>query len=154
MPQPQGKQVRLDITPFNGALSSADDDVQKALETLDQAVQKGVRNTVPTTDATVTTIATIPITDDTVVDIEVKVVGRRTTVSQDGGAFKREVTVFRQGGGGATIIGQVTTTRTRKSDPQWDVTIIVSGNDVLVQVQGDAAQAVNWLSLHSLIEIA
>ena len=39
MAQPRGKQVALDTTNFNGALSSADDEVQKALETLDDAVQ-------------------------------------------------------------------------------------------------------------------
>lgn len=36
MPRPFGKQVRLDSSEFSGVLSTADDDVQKALETVDQ----------------------------------------------------------------------------------------------------------------------
>lgn len=153
MPQPKGKQVALDTTTFDGALASADDTAQKALETLDDAVQKGARNAVTTTDATLTTIATIAITDNRVVEIKAIVVGRRTDAA-DRGAFIRQATVFREAAGGATIVGSVTTTRTRKSDPQWDVEINVSGNNVLIQVKGDAAQTVNWKSLHTLLEVA
>lgn len=153
MPQPKGKQVALDTTNFDGALASADDTAQKALETLDDAVQKGARNAVTTTDATLTTIATIAITDNRVVEIKAIVVGRRTDAA-DRGAFIRQATVFREAAGGATIVGSVTTTRTRKSDPQWDVEINVSGNNVLIQVKGDAAQTVNWKSLHTLLEVA
>lgn len=153
MPNPHTKQVQTDTVPFGGALSSADDSAQKALETLDRAVPKGDRNTVQTTDATVTTIATIAIPDDTVVEVTVTVVGRRTDAAQRG-AFVRQATVFRENPGAATLSGNVTTTRTRPNGTPWKVTLIVSGNNLLVQVQGEAAKTVNWKSQHSVVEVA
>lgn len=152
MPQPKGKQVELDTANFDGALSSADDTAQKALETLDEAVIEAVRNTVTTTDGTVTTIATIPITDDTIVEVRVIVVGRRTDAADRGG-FIRLATVFREAAGGATLEGTVTTARTRTSDAAWDVTVTVSGNNLLVRVQGAAAKTVNWKSHVTMLEV-
>lgn len=152
MPQPKGKQVELDTTPFNGALSSADGDTQSAFETLDDAVQNGGLNTVTTTDATLTTIATIPIPDDTVVEIKATVVGRRTDAA-DRGLFIRQASVFREAAGAATLEGNVTTTRTRKSDPQYDVELNVSGNNLLVQVRGDTGHTLNWKSHHMILEV-
>jgi hypothetical protein len=38
MPKPKGKQIELDTANFDKVLSSADDDVQKAMETLDENV--------------------------------------------------------------------------------------------------------------------
>lgn len=152
MPQPKGKQIELDTTNFDGALSSADGDTQSALETLDDAVQDGGLNTVSTTDATLTTIATIAIPDDTVVEITATVVGRRTNAA-DRGAFIRQATVFREAAGSATLEGSVTTTRSRKSDPQYDVEINVSGNNVLIQVQGDTGHNMNWKSHHTILEV-
>lgn len=152
MAQPKGKQVELDTTNFDGALSSADDDAQAALETLDDAVQNGGLNTVTTTDATLTTIATIPIPDDTVVEIKATVVGRRTDAA-DRGLFIRQASVFREAAGAATLVGNVTTTRTRKSDPQYDAELNVSGNNLLVQVRGDTGHTVNWKSHHTILEV-
>ncbi len=152
MPRPAAKQIALDTTNFDGALSSADSDAQTAFETLDDAIQEGGLNTVSTTDATLTTIATIAITDDTVVEIKATVVGRRTNAADRGG-FIRQATVFREAAGSATLEGSVTTTRSRKSDPQYDVEINVSGNNALIQVQGDTAHNINWKSHHTIIEV-
>lgn len=153
MPKPHAKQLQTDITNFDGVLSSADDTVQKALETLDDAVQEGGLNTVQTTDATLTTIATIPIPDDTVVEVFVTVVARRIDAAQRG-AFIRQATVFRENPGGATLSGTVTTSRTRPLGTQLKVQLNVSGNDLLVQVQGEALKTINWKSHHTVLEVA
>lgn len=152
MTQPAGKQIRLDTANFNGALSSADDTTQKAMETLDDAVQEGELNTVQTTDATLTTIATLAIPDDTVAEVLVTVVARRTDAAQRG-AFIRQATVFREAAGAATLSGQVTTTRTRPPGTPLKVELNVSGNNLLVQVQGEALKTINWKSHHTILEV-
>ena len=106
-----------------------------------------VVNTVTTTTATETTIATISIADDTVVLIEASVVGRRTNAADRGG-FIRRALAYREGGGGATRQGSVNTDFTRRSDGDWDVTIDVSGNDARIRVTGVAGHTINWKSRH------
>ncbi len=112
-----------------------------------------VKNEISTTDATVTTIATIPIPDDTAVWIETNILARRTDVAGRG-KWKRGALVYREGGGGATMEGGVWTPLTIKSaiPSVWDVDIIVSGNNALIQVTGAAAQSLDWTSRHIIEE--
>lgn len=112
-----------------------------------------VRNALATTDATVTTIATIPIPDDTAVWIETNIQNRRTDVAGRG-KWKRGALIYREAAGAATMEGGVWTPLTIKSaiPAVWDVDIIVSGNNALIQVTGAAAQSLNWTSRHTLEE--
>ena len=108
-------------------------------------------NSLSTTDATVTTIATIPIPDDTAVWIEVDVIARRTNAA-DRGKWKRGALVYRESAGAATREGSVWTPLTIKSDAAWDVDIAVSGNNALIRVTGAAGHDLNWTSRHVLEE--
>lgn len=107
-----------------------------------------ITNTVTTTDATVTTIATIPITDDTINLIEAHIVGRRTDAA-DRAAYIRIALVFREAAGSATLEGTVNTQFTRESSAAFDATIVVSANNALVQVTGEVAKTINWECKHT-----
>ena len=110
-------------------------------------------NTVTTTDATVTTIATIAIPDNTVVLIKVDVTGRRTDAADRAG-YMRNAVVFREAAGAATIQGTIDSPLTRESSAPWDATISVSGNNAIITVKGAAANTINWKSTHTTQEIA
>ena len=45
-------------------------------------------------------------------------------------------------------------TFTRESDNGWNADIQVSGNNILLRVEGDAAQTVNWESTHRTFDVA
>lgn len=153
MPRPDAKQVRTNVANFDGALASADDTVQKALDTLDDAVAKSVTNPVTTTDATVTTITTIPIPDDTVVLIDVYIVGRRTNAAGRA-VYVRRAVVFREAAGAAAIQGSVDSPLTRESSGGYNATIAVSGNNAIVTVRGLAAHTINWKARHTVDSVA
>jgi len=110
------------------------------------------RNTVTTSDATLTTIATIPLTDNTVYFINVDIVARRTD-APDRAVYKRYRAFYREGGGGATALGAMRNRFTEESDTSWTVQMNVSGNNVLIQVQGAAAKNVNWAANYSVQEV-
>lgn len=109
--------------------------------------------TVTTTDNTVTTIATIPIADDTVVFIHAETVARQTNAANRAG-YVREAVVFREGGGGATLEGAVSTPFTRESDGGWNNTIAVTGNDAIITVEGDAGATVNWRTCYHTRDVS
>jgi hypothetical protein len=140
VPRPAAKQLQTDTSNFDGVLSSADDDVQKALETLDEQSKSAP---VTTTDATLTTIATIPISDNTVVLIEGRIVGRRTDAAGRA-IYVRRATVYREAAGAATIQGSVDSPYSRETTGGYNATIAVSGNNALIQVRGAAAHTINW----------
>ncbi len=105
-----------------------------------------------TTDGTITTVITYPVKDDSVVGIEAWMLGRRTDV--DGRAFYiRKANVFREAAGSATFLGQVDTTLTRESSGGYNATMTVSGNNLLLQVQGNAGQTLNWKVYYRLLEV-
>ena len=109
-------------------------------------------STVSTTDATSTTIATIPITDDSVNIIDVRCLARRTDVDESAGYVRRAI-VFRRAGGGATLLGSQDPQFSRENDNQWDFNIVVSSNDVLLQVTGRAGRNIDWQSFHEIRNI-
>lgn len=74
------------------------------------------------------------------------VVARQTaggagTVGQ-GAAYVR-VYMVRRIGGTTTFLGSETTT-TKENDANWDCIFELSGNDVLLSVQGVADQTITW----------
>jgi hypothetical protein len=109
-----------------------------------------VTNTVMTSDATLTTIATIPIVADHGVLIEVKVAGFRTNGVDQGFYVRRAGYVNR--GGTVTRMGNIQTDFTRESTPSYNVTFTISGTDVLIQVLGETGHDVEWTSRHFLVD--
>ena len=100
---------------------------------------------ISTTDNTVTTIATIAIPDDTVVAFNTSALGVRTN-GADQAIYVRQALVFRRGGGPAVLQGSVQNVWTNESDPSWEFTVIVSGNDALVRVRGANGKDVDWIA--------
>ena len=108
-----------------------------------------VSNTVTTSDATVTTLATIAIPDDTAVLIDASIISRRTDAADRGGYLRRAL-VFREAAGSATLQGNIDTPFTRESSGPWNVTIDVNGDDARIRVTGQAGKTIHWRSEHSL----
>lgn len=106
--------------------------------------------TVQTTDATVTTIATIPISDPETVQIDAMFVALRTTTDHAG--YLRRAVAYRRGGG-ATLLGIVDTPLTRETDNQYNATISVVGNNLLLQVQGRAGHTVDWKVRYKIVRV-
>lgn len=111
-----------------------------------------VANAVTTTDGVFTTIATIPIPDDTVVQVRANVVARRTDAADSVHAII-QVGVFREAAGVATLIGGFNLALLQGTGA-GDVQFVVSGNDLLLQVEGAAAETFNWKSEHELLSVA
>ena len=153
--QAAAKQIAVDTANLDVVMGAGDTDLQTALESIDESGRRGdgVLNTVTTTDGVATTIATIPIPDDTVVHLQCKVVARRTD-STDRGVYRREAAIFREAAGAATKVGNTNSLFTRESDNQWDVTIVVSGNNALVQVEGRTGRTINWKCQHHVLGVA
>lgn len=108
-------------------------------------------NTVSTTDGTVTTIETIAIADDTVVEIVAEIVGRRTDASDRIGGIIR-ATVFREAAAGVVVEG--TSKDFAASQAQYDLNIVGSGNNALIQVTGRAAHNLNWRSVSKVNSVS
>lgn len=109
-----------------------------------------VENTVSTTDATVTTIATIPVPDDTVVFVRAHIVGFCTNVDA-GAGYHITGGVFRRGGGPAFLTG--VSGPSHETEWQWNATMAVSGNNLLITVAGLAARSINWKSSHITVQV-
>lgn len=103
MPKTQGKQIGLDTATFDNALSSADDDVQTALETLDDKTSAGGKTALTTTDATLTDAVTIALADGEAVLIEAHIAGRETSgvAPFDMAGYVRRAVVVRRGAAAA-----------------------------------------------------
>lgn len=106
-------------------------------------------NIVTTVNAVDTTIATIPLDDNTVYLIETYTEGRRTDAAGRGG-FVRRAVFYRESGGVATQQGGTQTDFTRRSNGNYNSLMVVSGNNVLIQVTGQTGHTINWKSSHLL----
>jgi len=62
--------------------------------------------------------------------------------------------VYREGGGSATLQGTVDSTLTRESVGGYSATIVVSGNNALIQVDGATGHTVNWESTHVTYDVS
>jgi hypothetical protein len=118
-----------------------------------QGPEPGNTNTLTTTVNGLTTIATIAVADDTVMLIEAFIVGRRTDAAARA-SYIRKAVVYREGGGSATLEGSVQSTLTRESVGGYNATIIVSGTDALIQVDGAAGHTINWESTHVTYDVS
>jgi hypothetical protein len=99
-------------------------------------------NGVDTTDATLTTLFAIPVTALTNNLVTVKIQARRDT-GLDRAAFERKAMYYREGAG-AVLSTKVHTIFTDKTDSAYDVTLSVSGNNLLIQVKGKVGHNLSW----------
>lgn len=102
--------------------------------------------TIATTNATVTTLSTIPIPATTTTAITGYVTARRTGgaagTAEDGALYRVEA-VYKDVAGTPTSIGSAVTV-IGESQAGWDVTLAVSGTNVLVQVTGAVNNNISW----------
>jgi hypothetical protein len=98
--------------------------------------------TLQTTNATVTTIKTIPISNEYVYQIESNICSGINDTSK--GFTSKLVGSFKNNGGTVTQIG--TTNEIVNSDftGTAEVTMTISGTDVLIRVTGEAATTIDW----------
>lgn len=97
---------------------------------------------VQTSDATPTAAFTHAVSGATVEVIRATVAARQTNASNRAG-YHLVAVVYREGGR-ATIQGRVTRTHEAESNPEWNADLVVSGNDVQVQVTGASRATINW----------
>lgn len=101
------------------------------------------KDSVQTTDATVTTCGSYTLPDKTVALVHAFVVSR---TSGGVSAGYERVGLFKREGGGAALVGAVATPFTAEEVAGWDCTLDVSGNDIRCRVSGAAATTIDWMS--------
>lgn len=99
-------------------------------------------NSVQTTDGTPVSIFNLTIPDQKAGRIVVEVQGRKNDGSGRA-AFERSFLFYREGGG-AVISSKVHYDFTDKSDGAYDIQIMASGNDIVIQVVGKALETLKW----------
>jgi len=99
--------------------------------------------TIQTTDDTQTTIDSFALDDEETYMVQINVVGTKSDGSDRCGVIK-QACLYRDGGGSATLQGNVSLTLEEYSDSNWDVDITVLGNYVRASVTGVAATTINW----------
>ncbi len=100
-------------------------------------------NTVQTTDATVTTIATIAIPTSKVVKIDIDIVAIKSDLTE-AAAYKNNAT-FRNNAGTVSAVGAMNTLYSPEDDATWvGTSVSVSGTNALVRVAGKAGTTIEW----------
>lgn len=109
-------------------------------------------DTIQTTDATLTTITTETMDDEAVYVLVATVLGIESDNSNRA-AYQIKGSFYRTGAGNATQLGSTTSVFANETDNSWTgATFAVSGNDILVQVQGAASTTINWECVEEAIE--
>lgn len=101
---------------------------------------------IPTTDATVTTLLTIPIRLASSIRVVGRVTGQRTggasgTAGDMGSYF---FTFAGKNAAGTAVLGNLVMIDAYEDQPAWDVTITTSGGSALIQVTGAASNNITW----------
>lgn len=96
--------------------------------------------TVTTTDATPTALITTTLTTNSAITIDALVVGLKDDSSS--GIGGRITGVARRAGAGAILLG--TPQINYVTEDAGGLVVVVSGNDIIVQVIGEAATTYNW----------
>jgi hypothetical protein len=104
---------------------------------------------VSTTDATATTIDTFTTTTDKSYVFSGHVVGRQTNGAGETGTYRVEGWVKNVSG---TVTQALTLTVLNEDVPAWNVTMIVSGSDVELQIAGDTGDDVDWSASVQFLE--
>jgi hypothetical protein len=142
-----GLMIGLDSSPSSGVSLHVDggDALLKSHSAFASSGAIRTTSAVQTTNATVTALKTIALADNTVYTILVFVEARRTDVAGRSGFYRRAV-VFREAAGAATLVGTVDTIGADKTSGTItaSVDVVVTGDNLVVQVTGAAAQTINW----------
>ncbi len=105
------------------------------------------RDNVQTTDATLTTFKTyaVPV-DKKQYDLVVKLSATRTDVAGDANAFMRRIIVLRNGAGLTTMRadGPLDGPWPVGTSSTWAVTLVPSGDNILLKVQGAVGKTIKW----------
>lgn len=112
-----------------------------------------ISQTYTTSDATLQTAVTDTISDDTVTHFNIKIAARDTDSMSDK-SFWMEITgaVARQNGGNATLVDVPIDVSGEAGSSGYTASVDVSGNDLLIQVQGGATETVNWVIYYTKVE--
>ncbi len=97
-----------------------------------------------TSNATPTVIAAFTLPDNTVAIVTSRAVGRNGGTGSCG-SFMNAATVRRHSGGGATLEGSVTSLHAGTGMGGGSATLVVSSNDIQLQVTGIGSTTINWL---------
>lgn len=108
-------------------------------------------NTATTTDATVTTITSIPTSSNSTIVLEFFVAGYNTTDSTSAG-FRYDRT-YRNTAGVLTQITGDSDLDFVESNPDFDLTVVASGSDILIRVTGNVGKTINWKSSGSVLVV-
>lgn len=106
-----------------------------------------VTSGIQTTDDVDTNLLIFPLEDNSAYWFELYAIGRR----ESGSPFRirmehNQICAYREGGGGATLVGTVNNVLTRSLlAGAWEITGTVSGNDFIVTVNGNTGESVNWV---------
>ena len=119
----------------------------------DNKINGKIENTVSTTDATVTTIATIPMPDDAASLLETSVTAFRTN-GTDQAAYRNVSLSSRRSGGDCEIEGNDPVATPIESDGTWIISFAVSGTNILVRVKGASGKDINWKCRHTVESVA
>lgn len=106
--------------------------------------------TVSTTDATVTTIDTVAIPTDEVLKIRADVSCKKDDLTEKGGFVKEAI--FANNSGTVTQQGS-TTSIFHDAKVGWNVTMLISGTNVLIQVTGAVADNIDWACFRTTIGV-
>lgn len=104
-----------------------------------------VENTASTTDATVTTVRTIAVNEEETYYVEAVFTAFRTDGGTGEATFERQAAFRRRSGGSLTQMGALNAPFTREDGSgEYAVNITVSSNNIIITVQGEAANDVEW----------
>lgn len=146
LPQPGYHRIGVDGT---GIISVTD---SLGNTSIFQQILKGSAST---TDATATTIITIPTQTDQSLVIKALVSGRRTggSAGTANDSYAAERTLRVKNDGGTVSIYSVTSNFTSKDQNAFTCIFIVSGTNVLVQVQGAANNNLSWMTTAQVLAV-
>lgn len=141
--------ARTSGVPSFGTLISSDGTVDFAYtdgaQTIDITTGGANIATVQTVDATPTALYTLPVLANRAVTLYADIIGAKADYSAAIGG-NVEATA-RRAGGGLTMVGVPVVNLNEDSAGAPDFTIVVSGNDLVVQVTGEALTTYNWRAL-------
>ncbi len=97
-----------------------------------------------TTDATLSAIWTDTVNADSVLNLEIVFVGSTAAAAKRASYVRRQV-AYRVGDSNVVLLGGADVIGTdQETDATWGVSITASGGSIVANVQGGAADTVNW----------
>ena len=109
-----------------------------------------VVNTITTSDATNTTIATIATSTDMTYSLDIQILSKRTDSGSESATYFIHA-LFRNNGGTLTKVSD--DILSIEDVPQWSSSVIVSGTNILVKVLGQSSKTIDWKSSYTLVTV-